>query len=161
MMKYFFSQSNVLGLLPHLQIKLRDFKQISQTKPIKLKDEEIQYLFNLQNINPLWKIGEKQISREIKFKNFTEAFSFMNQVAILADYMDHHPDWENVYNQVKVNLNTHDVGGVSIKDVVLAFAIDKIAFNINLKSAESISDTKLLELHGIAQSWNDNYSKSV
>ena len=60
-----------------------------------------------------------------------------------------------------MNLNTHDVGGVSIKDVVLAFAIDKIAFNINLKSAESISDTKLLELHGIAQSWNDNYSKSV
>ena len=56
-----------------------------------------------------------------------------------------------------MNLNTHDVGGVSIKDVVLAFAIDKIAFNINLKSAESISDTKLLELHGIAQSWNDNY----
>ena len=60
-----------------------------------------------------------------------------------------------------MNLNTHDVGGVSIKDVVLAFAIDKIAFNINLKSAEHISDTKLLELHSIAQSWNDNYAKSI
>lgn len=61
----------------------------------------------------------------MKFLDFQVAFSFMNAVAIVAEDMGHHPDWFNVYNNVKINLNTHDCQGLSIKDVVLAFAIVK------------------------------------
>lgn len=64
-----------------------------------------------------------RIKKEMKFKDFVQAFSFMSSVAIVAEEMCHHPDWFNVYNNVHINLNTHDVSGISIRDVLLAFVI--------------------------------------
>uniref|UniRef100_T1D5J4 4a-hydroxytetrahydrobiopterin dehydratase n=1 Tax=Psorophora albipes TaxID=869069 RepID=T1D5J4_9DIPT len=64
--------------------------------------------------------GRDAIYKEYLFKNFNEAFGFMTRVALLADKMDHHPEWFNVYNKVQVTLATHDCGGLSERDVKLA-----------------------------------------
>ncbi len=77
---------------------------------------------------PEWDYDEARdaITRSIVFTDFAEAFGFMAQVAILAERMDHHPEWSNVYNRVDVLLTTHDAGGLSSRDVELAGAIDGI-----------------------------------
>ena len=71
--------------------------------------------------------GRDAIIRELKFSNFNEAFGFMTRVAIMADKMDHHPEWFNVYNRVEVTLTTHDCDGLSERDAKLARFIDKIS----------------------------------
>ncbi len=71
--------------------------------------------------------GRDAITRRFEFKDFQQAFGFMTRVALLAERMDHHPDWSNVYNSVEVLLTTHDVGGLSSRDIELARAIDEIA----------------------------------
>mgnify|MGYP002780628814 CR=1 FL=1 len=67
------------------------------------------------------------IERSLKFKDFNATFGFMTRVALMADKMDHHPEWSNVYNRVEVLLTTHDAGGVTELDVKLARFIDSIA----------------------------------
>jgi 4a-hydroxytetrahydrobiopterin dehydratase len=75
----------------------------------------------------MWKEENNQLSRSFTFKNFSEAFAFMTRVAFLAEKMDHHPNWSNVYNRVDINLCTHDAGNtVTEKDRKLAAAIDKL-----------------------------------
>jgi len=66
------------------------------------------------------------IGRSFKFADFNEAWGFMNRVALLAEKMDHHPDWSNVWNSVRIELSTHDVGGLSDRDVALAQAINRL-----------------------------------
>ena len=76
--------------------------------------------------NPSWTIYNKTIKKEFKFDNFIEAFGFMSKVALLSEKMDHHPNWQNTYNKVKIELTTHDKGGITINDIKLAESIDKI-----------------------------------
>ena len=66
------------------------------------------------------------ISREFRFKNFSQAWAFMSRVALLAEKQDHHPEWSNVYNRVAITLTTHDAGGLSERDAKMARAIDKV-----------------------------------
>ena len=68
----------------------------------------------------------KSIHKELKFKDFNHAWGFMNRVALLAEKMDHHPEWFNVYNRVEITLTTHDAGGISERDIKMATAIDDI-----------------------------------
>ncbi|TPW26998.1 4a-hydroxytetrahydrobiopterin dehydratase [Pararhizobium mangrovi] len=67
------------------------------------------------------------IERTFTFRDFSEAFGFMCRVALVAEKMNHHPDWFNAYKTVQVCLSTHDIGGVSENDVELARAMDRIA----------------------------------
>lgn len=76
---------------------------------------------------PGWTGGDDFITKVFKFDDFACAFGFMTQIAIIADKMDHHPEWFNVYNRVDVTLTTHDAGGVTDKDVTLAKAMEKAA----------------------------------
>ena len=76
--------------------------------------------------NPSWIIDNKTIKKEFKFENFIEAFGFMSKVALLSEKIDHHPDWQNIYNKVKINLTTHDKGGITTNDINLAESIDKL-----------------------------------
>jgi 4a-hydroxytetrahydrobiopterin dehydratase len=74
-----------------------------------------------------WKEENNRLTREFKFADFVEAWGFMSRVAILAEKMNHHPNWSNVYNTVSVELTTHDAGNtVTEKDRKLAAAIDKL-----------------------------------
>ena len=71
--------------------------------------------------------GRDAITRTFKFKDFKGAFAFMTLVAECAEQMNHHPEWTNVYQTVEVTLSTHDVGGLSERDIKLAEAMDKFA----------------------------------
>ncbi|RFS24026.1 4a-hydroxytetrahydrobiopterin dehydratase [Chitinophaga silvatica] len=75
----------------------------------------------------MWKETNQQLYRAFEFKNFAEAFAFMTKVALLAEKLDHHPDWRNVYNKVEISLSTHDAGNViTNKDREMAKAIDQL-----------------------------------
>ena len=71
-----------------------------------------------------WGIKDEKLFRVLHFKDFTKAIEFMNQVAITAETMDHHPEWSNVYNKVEIHLVTHSEGGVTRLDIDLAREID-------------------------------------
>ena len=71
--------------------------------------------------------GRDAITRKFVFKYFNEAFGFMTRAALVAEKMDHHPDWFNVYKTVEVTLSTDDAGGLTELDVKLAQAMDRLA----------------------------------
>ena len=71
--------------------------------------------------------GRDAITRKFVFKDFNEAFGFMSRAALVAEKMDHHPEWFNVYKTVEVTLSTHDAGGVTDLDVTLAQAMSRLA----------------------------------
>ncbi|XP_012061948.1 PREDICTED: probable pterin-4-alpha-carbinolamine dehydratase [Atta cephalotes] len=107
----------------------RDLSAVSKkTKMSKLSLEERE-----QNLSSLlskgWTVQENRdaIYKEFVFKNFNEAFGFMTRVALQAEKMDHHPEWFNVYNKVNITLSSHDVNGLSQRDIKLATFIDKVA----------------------------------
>ncbi len=74
-----------------------------------------------------WAVGETQADKTFVFKNFVEAFGWMTSVAIVAEKLNHHPEWFNVYKTVKVTLTTHDTGGLSYLDLKLAKRMDALA----------------------------------
>ena len=71
--------------------------------------------------------GRDAISRKFTFKDFNEAFGFMARAALIAEKLDHHPEWFNVYNKVEVTLATHDAGGVTERDLKLAQEMNRLA----------------------------------
>lgn len=80
----------------------------------------------------MWKEENNTLVKSFKFKDFITAFGFMSSVAIVAEKMNHHPNWSNVYNTVDFQLNTHDAGDiVTDKDHKLAAAIDELAQNFS------------------------------
>ncbi|MDE0677011.1 MAG: 4a-hydroxytetrahydrobiopterin dehydratase [Acidimicrobiaceae bacterium] len=74
-----------------------------------------------------WDVSGSELRRTFRFGNFVEAFGFMAAAALVAEKMDHHPNWSNVYSTVEVALNTHDRGGVTELDAALARAMDGLA----------------------------------
>jgi 4a-hydroxytetrahydrobiopterin dehydratase len=70
--------------------------------------------------------GGKAIAKTFGFEDFSTAFGFMARVALVAEKMDHHPDWSNSYDKVAVTLSTHSAGGVTDSDILLAEAMDAI-----------------------------------
>jgi len=78
---------------------------------------------------PEWRLadGRDAIQRTFRFKDFSEAFGFMARAALVAEKMDHHPEWTNVWNRVDVTLATHSAGGLTKLDLELAEAMDRIA----------------------------------
>lgn len=77
--------------------------------------------------NPHWSLQENKLHREFVFNDFVMAFGFMSQIALIAERYNHHPEWSNIYKKVTVNLTTHETGGISDKDFILAKEMDKIA----------------------------------
>lgn len=71
--------------------------------------------------------SKKSIQKTYKFKDFNHAFGFMSRVAMLAESMNHHPEWFNVYNKIDVELSTHDASGVTDKDISMAKFMDQVA----------------------------------
>ena len=77
---------------------------------------------------PGWSLvnGRDAIERSFRFRDFSEAWGFMNRVALLAESQNHHPDWSNVWSRVRIELSTHDAGGLTDNDVKLAQAINAL-----------------------------------
>ena len=77
---------------------------------------------------PAWALAKegKAIERTLRFKDFNEAWGFMNRVALLAERLDHQPDWANVWHTVVIQLSSHDSGGLTKRDVRMATAIDAL-----------------------------------
>ena len=71
--------------------------------------------------------GRDAIHKDFEFKDFNQAFGFMSRVALKAEQMSHHPEWFNVYNKVQITLSTHDVSGLSDRDITLATFIEEVA----------------------------------
>jgi 4a-hydroxytetrahydrobiopterin dehydratase len=89
----------------------------------RLSEEEItQQVAKLDG----WKVVNGKVNKTFKFDDFVQAFSFMTSVAMEAEKMNHHPEWFNVYNTVRIDLITHDVGGISNYDIKLAKTMDKL-----------------------------------
>jgi 4a-hydroxytetrahydrobiopterin dehydratase len=90
---------------------------------VRLAPAEIER--SMQNL-PDWAVEGDRLHRLIVFKNFVDTFGFMSKVALLAERMDHHPEWSNVYNRVGIYLTTHDVDGLSERDFALAMSIEAL-----------------------------------
>lgn len=71
--------------------------------------------------------GRDAITRTFTFADFSQAFGFMTRAALVAEKMDHHPEWSNVYKTVSVTLSTHEAGGLTVRDIELATAMDRLA----------------------------------
>ena len=82
----------------------------------------------LSSTLPQWILAEGRdaIRREFRFKDFSQAWGFMARVALLAEQHNHHPEWFNVWNLVRIELSTHDAGGLTGRDIALATAIDAL-----------------------------------
>lgn len=95
----------------------------------KLTDAEIEN--ELKDLDG-WMLAEGRpaITKKYKFKDFRHAWTFMEDVAMEADAMSHHPEWTNIYNRVEVILTTHDVGGISELDFDLAAIMDEVAADV-------------------------------
>jgi 4a-hydroxytetrahydrobiopterin dehydratase len=74
-----------------------------------------------------WQIENGKLHKTFRFRDFNEAFGFMTRVALVAEAMDHHPEWLNVYKTVRVDLSTHDAGGITELDFALAGRMETIA----------------------------------
>jgi 4a-hydroxytetrahydrobiopterin dehydratase len=83
----------------------------------------------IATVLPGWKYVNTGIEKDISFKDFTAAFTFMTQVALYCEKKDHHPNWSNVYNKVHIRLDTHSEKAVTDKDIDLAQRIDEILGN--------------------------------
>ena len=92
-------------------------------KPYLLNNKELK---ELAVTLPGWKISNQNIEKKFSFNNFIEAFSFMTQVALLCEKYNHHPNWDNVYSSVNIQLTTHDLSGISNLDQILASEINKL-----------------------------------
>ena len=99
-------------------------------KPKILSDIEVQTLLaELNSDGEGWFLEDGKLTKQYMFKDFIAAFGFMTQAAIYAEKVNHHPEWFNVYNKVKVQLITHEVSGISAKDADLAKKMDALAAN--------------------------------
>ena len=90
----------------------------------KLSDADIQA--KLSDI-PSWTVADGKLHREYKFRDFVQAFGFMTSAALVAESMNHHPEWFNVYSTVNVDLATHDAGGITELDFTLAGKMEELA----------------------------------
>ncbi|OLD33549.1 MAG: 4a-hydroxytetrahydrobiopterin dehydratase [Thaumarchaeota archaeon 13_1_40CM_2_39_13_2] len=90
----------------------------------KLSDEQIKK--ELSNL-PGWNVTDGKLHKDFIFKDFIEAFGFISKAAIHIEKMNHHPEWFNVYNKIKVDLVTHDAGGITQNDINLAKILNSLA----------------------------------
>uniref|UniRef100_A0A1B6LTL2 4a-hydroxytetrahydrobiopterin dehydratase n=1 Tax=Graphocephala atropunctata TaxID=36148 RepID=A0A1B6LTL2_9HEMI len=104
-------------------------KKMALSPKLTDQDREIHLKPLIQNSWVL-ESGKDAIQKEFLFKDFNQAFSFMTRVALLAEKMDHHPEWFNVYNKVRVTLWSHDVKGLSERDTKMAAFMDTVAASL-------------------------------
>jgi 4a-hydroxytetrahydrobiopterin dehydratase len=104
---------------------------MARTPPEKLDDQEIQdALLELPN----WSLSEGKLHRTFKFADFVTAFGWMTSCALVAEKMNHHPEWSNVWATVVVELTTHEAGGLTERDLKLARRMNELARGFGVKT---------------------------
>lgn len=107
-----------------------------------------------------WNMGKDEkreyMEREFKFKDFRQAFEFMRLTSAVADQLDHHPEWFNVYNTVKVLLSTHTVNGLSCKDMLLAASMQEFA---SQASSQDFTGKSVPELYHLTPQQDSKHSQ--
>lgn len=93
-------------------------------KPVLMSDVEVEVALTKL---PSWKVAGGKLHREFKFTDFVHAFGFMTKAAIVAEALHHHPEWSNAYNVVRIDLRTHDLNGISNKDIEYAQRLEALA----------------------------------
>ncbi len=92
--------------------------------PTKLSEKQIE---NALRALSGWSLRDGKLHRELQFADFGAAFAFMTRVALVAEKRDHHPEWSNVWNRVRIDLVTHESNGITERDVALALRISELA----------------------------------
>lgn len=100
------------------------------SRPVKLEKQNVASALSKL---PAWKVKNGKLHREYKFADFVTAFGFMSSAALVAQRMDHHPEWSNVWNKVRIDLTTHDAGEITALDVKLAHALEVLASRLPQK----------------------------
>jgi len=99
-------------------------------RPVKLSDSKIASALSRL---PSWKLKGGKLQRRYEFADFVTAFGFMASAALVAERMNHHPEWFNVWNTVRIELATHDAGGITALDFKLAHAMEELAARLPMK----------------------------
>jgi len=99
---------------------------MSQVKYKKLSEHELEEQVKVMKG---WELKNGKLEKSFRFSNFVEAFGFMTKIALEAEKINHHPEWLNVYDSVKIKLTTHDAGGITDFDIKLANIIDAVSHN--------------------------------
>ncbi len=133
------------------KLHVKTISEISSLRPIAIKDRKEVETYLRENGLDGWTVNEANtmIERQLQFGSFVEAMSFMNSVGVFAERIQHHPDWYNVYNKVRINLNTHDAPGISLKDFYLAKYINMVG--------KKVLGAKPFELNEILTVSDDDY----
>jgi 4a-hydroxytetrahydrobiopterin dehydratase len=97
---------------------------MSSPRPTKLSDQEIA---DRLERSPGWALEAGKLQRSFEFPDFSAAFGFMARAALIAEVLDHHPEWSNVYNRVDIHLTTHDAGGITDLDFEFASRASALA----------------------------------
>ena len=96
---------------------------MNKATPAVLSNDDIA---NRLGVNSQWELKDNKLYRRLMFEDFVHAFGFMAQIAMVAEKINHHPEWANVYRTVDIYLTTHDAGGVSEKDFELLAKIEQL-----------------------------------
>lgn len=99
-------------------------------RPVKLDERGVTAALSKL---PAWKVKGGKLHREYKFTDFVTAFGFMSSAALVAQQLDHHPDWFNAWNTVRIDLTTHDAFGLTARDFKLAHAMEALASRLPQK----------------------------
>jgi 4a-hydroxytetrahydrobiopterin dehydratase len=111
------------SLLPRGLSRQRHIAAMNTHRPHLLAQDDVERLLPTR---PLWRQHGAALVREVAFPGFEQAFAFMTAAARVAEALDHHPDWRNVYNRVWITLSTHDAGGITTLDFELAASMDAL-----------------------------------
>jgi 4a-hydroxytetrahydrobiopterin dehydratase len=84
---------------------------------------------------PTWTLGDKELTRDFRFKDFREAMQFVNKIAAIANEQDHHPDIAISYNKVRLTLSTHKIGGLSMNDFIVAARVEELEHHLRKEKA--------------------------
>ena len=140
------NRSVIVDLRDHPDVKAIEqatsLEEIGSLTPISLPAKLAKEWLTVLGLSG-WKITDTErgpvLTKTFQLNDFRHAFYFMRLSAAAADVIDHHPEWFNVYNKVQVTLTTHDVDGLSCKDVLLAFFMEQFAFESGFQGPEELS----------------------
>ncbi|CAD8108181.1 unnamed protein product [Paramecium primaurelia] len=148
------------AIINSLKIFIRDFKDVPSVSVTKLNSEQIYSALEIHSLP--WKTSSdsSKLTKEFKFNSFKETFAFMGSISTIADEMHHYPKWTQKENVVTVEMTTPECSGVSVKDILLAYAMEQLSNEVSTTQITTVCDGPKVVDTQILQNWNSNFSKT-